>query len=106
LTAERICIISNDYRYQAVVDEVVDRIGDRLLKVEVMRYRGLKVKSAGLQEQIRCIEDQLLQCRWIRGLIGIDYRMAQVWERVTEEVRRDQRIHPLMPWSVERGHLP
>jgi hypothetical protein len=59
LTAEQIRIIGDDYRYQAVVNEALDRIGDRSLKAEVRRYRGLKVKGAGLQEQIRRIEDQL-----------------------------------------------
>jgi hypothetical protein len=59
LTAERIRIIGDDYRYQAVVDEAVDRIGDRSLKAEVRRYRGLKVKVATLQERIRRIEDEL-----------------------------------------------
>jgi hypothetical protein len=59
LTAERICIISDDYRYCAMVDEAVDRIGDRSLKAKVRHYRGLKVQAAGFQEQIRCIEDQL-----------------------------------------------
>jgi hypothetical protein len=59
LTAQRICILGDDYCYQAVVNEVVDRIGDRSLKAEVRHYRGLKVKAVGFQEQIRRIEDQL-----------------------------------------------
>jgi hypothetical protein len=59
LTARGSCILGNEYRYRAVVNEAVDRIGDRSLKAEVRRYRGLKVKAAGFQEQIRCIEDQL-----------------------------------------------
>jgi hypothetical protein len=106
LTAERIRIIGDDYRYQAVVDEAVDRIGDRSLKAEVRRYRGLKVKSAGLQEQIRRIEDQLFAVQMDQRANWDRLQDARVWERVNEEVRRDQRIHPLTPWSVERGCLP
>jgi hypothetical protein len=47
LTAERIRILGDEYRYRAVVDEAVDKTGDRSLKAEVRRYRGLKVKAGG-----------------------------------------------------------
>jgi hypothetical protein len=106
LTAEQICIISNDYRYRAVVDKAVDKIGDRSLKAEVRRYRGLKVKVAGFQEQIRHIEDQLFAVQMDQHANWDRLQDARVWEQVTKEVHRDQRIHPLTPWSVERGCLP
>jgi hypothetical protein len=106
LTAEWIHIIGDDYCYQAVVDKALDRIGDRSLKAEVRQYRGLKVKCAGLQEQVRCIEDQLFAVQMDQRANRDRLQDVRVWERVNEEVQRDQRIHPLMPWSVERGHLP
>jgi hypothetical protein len=84
----------------------VDRIGDQLLKAEVRRYRGLKVKAAGFQEQIRHIEDQLFTVQMDQRANWDRLQDAQVYKRVNEEVCRDQRIHPLMMWSVECGHLP
>jgi hypothetical protein len=106
LTAECIRIIGDDYHYQAVVDEAVDQIGNRSLKAEVRRYRGLKVKNASLQEQIRHIEDQLFAVQMDQRANWDRLQDARVWERVNEEVRRDQRIHPLTPWLVECGRLP
>jgi hypothetical protein len=106
LTTERIRIIGDDYRYQVVVNEAVDRIRDRSLKAEVRRYRGLKVKSTGLQEQIRCIEDQLFVVQMDQRANWDQLQDVQVWERVNKEVRRDQRIHPLTPCLVARGRLP
>jgi hypothetical protein len=106
LTRETACVLGDDYRYQAVVNEALDRIGDWSLKAEVRRYRGLKVKVAGFQEQIRHIEDQLFvvqmdqQANWDR------LQDARVCERIREEVCRDQHIHPLTVWSEECGCFP
>jgi hypothetical protein len=106
LTAERIRILGDEYRYRAVVDEAVDKTGDQSLKAEVRRYRGLKVKVAGFQEQIRRIEDQLFAVQMDQCANWDRLQDARVYERVNEEVHRDQRIHPLTAWSVERGCLP
>jgi hypothetical protein len=89
-----------------MVDEAVDRTGDRSLKAEVRRYRGLKVKAAGFQEQIRCIEDQLFAVQMDQRANLDRLQEVRVYERVNDEVCRDQRIHPLTAWSVEHGHLP
>jgi hypothetical protein len=106
LTDERIRILGNEYRYRAVVDEAVDKTGDRSLKAEVRRYRGLKVKVAGLQEQIRRIEDQLFAAQMDQRANWERLQDARVYEQVNEEVHRDERIHPLTVWLVERGRLP
>jgi hypothetical protein len=106
LTAEQICILGDEYRYRAVINKVVDKTGDRSLKAEVRHYRGLKVKAAGFQEQIRHIEDQLFAVQMDQCANWDRLQDARVYERVNEEVCRDQRIHPLTVWSVECGHLP
>jgi hypothetical protein len=106
LTQEQICIIGDDYHYCAVVDKVLDQIGDRLLKAEVRRYRGLKVQAVGFQEQIHCIKDQLFAVQMDQRANWDHLQDARVYEQVSEEVCRDQRIHPLTLWSVECGHLP
>jgi hypothetical protein len=68
----------------------------------VRRYRGLKVKAAGFQEQIRRIEDQLFAVQMDQRANWDRLQDARVYERVNEEVRRDQRIHPLRygRWNV------
>jgi hypothetical protein len=106
LTAEKVCILGDDYCYRAVVDEALDQVGDRSLKVEVRRYRGLKVKVAGFQEQIRHIEDQLFAVQMDQCANWDRLQDARVWERVNEEVHRDQQIHLLMMWSEEHGCFP
>jgi hypothetical protein len=100
---EWIRIIGDDYCYRAVVDKAVDRIGDRSLKAEVQWYRGLKVQNVSLQEQIRHIEDRLYTVQMDQQANWDRLQDTRVWERVNKEVRRDQRIHPLTPWSVECG---
>jgi hypothetical protein len=90
LTAEKICIIGDDYCYCTVVDEAVDRIGDRSLKAKVRHYRGLKVKAAGFQEQIRRIEDQLFAVQMDQQANWDRLQDARVYEQINKEVCRDQ----------------
>jgi hypothetical protein len=106
LTREKAQVLGDDYRYQAVVNEALDRIGDRSLTAEVRRYRGLKVKVVGFQEQIRHIEDQLFAVQMDQQVNWDRLQDARVCKRIRDEVRRDQHIHPLMVWSEERGCFP
>jgi hypothetical protein len=103
LTNKSLCMLEPGYRDHTAVEDALGRVGDRSLGAEVTRWNALKKKVKCIQDQIREREDQLFA-------LSVDQRVcckrledARVISRLQEEMRRDRRVYPLMPWSVERG---
>jgi hypothetical protein len=106
LSYEILKMLEDDFQDAHHVDAALDRIPDLSLEAEVRRWRGLKKRIKGVHEQIQQLEDRLYS-------LGVDQRScrqrlqnAKVINRVLEEMSHDQRVHPLTPWSAERGRLP
>jgi hypothetical protein len=103
LTFEILKVLEDKFQDAHHVDTVLSCIPDLLLEAEVCCWQGLKKCIKGINEQIQLLEDHIF-------LLGVDQQSC--WQRlqntkavhrVLEEMGRDQHIHPLMPWSAERG---
>jgi hypothetical protein len=88
------------------VDEVLGEISDRSLIAEVNRYRRLERKRRSFQESIMQLEDQLFTCDVERRMCISRLEGTRAMVRIQAEMQRNQQAFRLLPWSVERGHLP
>jgi hypothetical protein len=103
LTYEILKILEDNFIDAQHIDTALDCIPDLLLQAEVHRWRGLKKHIKGVNKQIQLLEDCIFTmgvdqqscCQWLQK--------AKAVHRVLEEMGRDQHIHPLTPWSAERG---
>ena len=84
------------------VDDALERVGDKSLIAEVVRFRGTMEELERLQREIRDREDQLY-------CVGNDNRKcvrrlerAQVLARVFEEEEVANGLRLITPWVVER----
>jgi hypothetical protein len=103
LTNESLRMLEPGYRERTAVEDALGHVGDRSLGAEVTRWNALKKKVKRIQDQIREREDQLFALSVDQRACHKRLEDARVISRLQEEMRRDQRVYPLMPWSVERG---
>jgi hypothetical protein len=88
------------------VDEALSELGDRSLIAEVNCYRRLERKHKGFQDSIAHLEDRMFtadveRCMCISRLEG-----ARAMVCIQGEMQQKAQAFCLLPWSVERGHLP
>jgi hypothetical protein len=103
LTNESLRMLELGYQDRSAVEDALGRVGDRLLGAEVTRWNALKKKSKRIQDQIRECKDQLFALSVDQRACHKRLKEARVISRLQEEMRRDRRVYPLTPWSVERG---
>jgi hypothetical protein len=88
------------------IDEVLSEIGDQSLITKVNRYHHLERKRKSFQESITRLEDQLFTCNMERCMCVSRLEGARAMVCIQAEMQRNQQAFRLLPWSVERGHLP
>ena len=93
-------LLSN-YSRRHEVDDALERIGDKSLIAEVVRFRGTMDTLERLQQEIREQEDQLYcvgndNCKCVRRL-----ERAHVLQRVFEEEETANGLRLVTPWVVE-----
>jgi hypothetical protein len=103
LTNESLQMLEPGYHDCSAVEDALGRVGDRSLGAEVTRWNALKKKVKRIQDQIWEREDQLFALSVDQRACHKRLEEARVISRLQEEMRRDRRVYPLMPWSVERG---
>jgi hypothetical protein len=88
------------------VDEALGEIGDRLLQVEVNRYRRLVHKRKSFEESIRRLEDQMFTTDVERRMCMSRLEAARAVVCIQHEMQGNRQVFRLSPWSLERGRLP
>jgi hypothetical protein len=103
LTNESLGMLELGYHDRNAVEDALGRVSDRLLGAEVTRWNVLKRKVKRIQDQIREREDQLFALSVDQQACQGRLEEARVISRLQDEMRRDRRVYPLTPWSVEHG---
>jgi hypothetical protein len=91
----------SDYVRRHEVDDALERIGDKLLLVEVSRFHGMMDTMKRLQDEIREREDELYchgsdNCKCVHRL-----ERAHALGRVFEEEEIANGLRIITPWALE-----
>jgi hypothetical protein len=103
LTNDSLQMLKPGYRDRNTVEDALGCVGNRLLGDEVTRWNTLKKKVKRVQDQIQECEDQIFALSVDQRACQRRLEEARVISRLQEEMHRDRRVYPLMPWSVECG---
>jgi hypothetical protein len=106
ITADILRLLDTDYMGHEHVDEALGEIGDRLLQVEVNRYRRLVHKRKSFEESIRRLEDQMFTTDVERRMCMSRLEAARAVVCIQHEMQGNRQVFRLSPWSLERGRLP